>query len=281
MKKGLAAILMLVTGLLTLSVRADVLVLVHGYLAGAQSWDESGVTALLQQHDWQRAGVYTAGPAGVQLIPAPGIQASNKFYAVDLPSEAPVLVQVSLLNAILDAISQVHKDEPVILVGHSAGGVVARAALVLGNHKNVQALITIASPHLGTSRAEQALDATDIPFPFSVVTDFFGGDAYHTAMRSRSLYIDLVRPQPGTFLYWLNARTHPDIRYFSIVRGPSPAGWGDYIVPAYSQDMNNVPALRGRSSLINVPVSHGLEPLDGSAIIDVLSQLGSRQTPDS
>jgi triacylglycerol lipase len=273
MKKVLMTLLMLVTGLLALSARADVVVLVHGYLAGAHSWDDSGVTALLQQHGWQRAGVYAAGPAGVQLFPATGMKAGHKFYAVDLPSEAPVLVQVYQLNQILDAISRAHKDESVILVGHSAGGVVARAALVLGDHKNVNALITIASPHLGTSRAEQALDATDIPFPFTMVTDFFGGEAYYTAMRSRSLYIDLVRPQPGTLLYWLNAQVHPDIKYFSIVRGPSAAGWGDYIVPTYSQDMNNVPALQGRSSLINVPVSHGLEPVDGSAIVEVLSQL--------
>ena len=273
MKKGLMSLLFLVTGLLTLSARADVLVLIHGYLGGAYSWDESGVTAVLQQHDWQHAGIYVAGPAGVQLVPAAGVQAKHKIYAVDLPSEAPVLVQVYQLHEILEAISRVHKDEPMILVGHSAGGVVARTALVRGNYDNVKALITIASPHLGTSRAEQALDATDIPFPLSMVTDFFGGGAYHTAMRSRSLYVDLVRPQPGTLLYWLNTQAHPDIEYFSIVRGPSQAGWGDYIVPTYSQDMNNVLALQGRSTLVNVPVSHGLEPIDGSAIVQLLSDL--------
>ncbi|MGB5177475.1 MAG: alpha/beta fold hydrolase [Gammaproteobacteria bacterium] len=268
-------LLILATGLFALSARADVLVLVHGYLGGAYSWDESGVTAVLQQHDWQRAGVYVTGPAGVQLIPAAGIQAqtSHKLYAVDLPSEAPVLVQVYQLHEILQAISRVHKDEPLMLVGHSAGGVVARMALVQGKYDNVKALITIASPHLGTSRAEQALDATDIPFPISLMTDFFGGGAYHTAMRSRGLYVDLVRPQPGTLLYWLNAQAHPDIKYFSIVRGPSQAGWGDYVVPTYSQDMNNVAALQGRSSLVNVPVSHGLEPVDGSAIVQLLSEL--------
>lgn len=273
MKKGLMTLLLLATGLFALSARADVLVLIHGYLGGAYSWDQSGVTAVLQQHDWQRAGVYVAGPAGVQLIPAAGIQARHKIYAADLPSEAPVLVQVYQLHQILGAISHTHQGEPVVLVGHSAGGVVARAALVRGNYVNVKALITIASPHLGTSRAEQALDATDIPFPLSMVTDFFGGDVYDTAMRSRSLYVDLVRPQPGTLLYWLNAQTHPDIEYFSIVRGPSQAGWGDYVVPTYSQDMNNVPALRGRSSLVNVPVSHGLAPIDGNAIVQLLSEL--------
>lgn len=273
MKKGLMALFFMVAGLFALSARADVLVLIHGYLGGAYSWEESGVIAVLQQHDWQRAGVYVAGPAGVQLIPAAGVQAKRKIYAVDLPSEAPVLVQVYQLHEILNAIGQTHADEPVILVGHSAGGVVARAALVRGHYDNVKALITIASPHLGTSRAEQALDATDIPFPLSMVTDFFGGDAYYTAMRSRSLYVDLVRPQPGTLLYWLNAQAHPDINYFSIVRGPSQAGWGDYVVPAYSQDMNNVAALQGRSTLVNVPVSHGLEPIDGSAIVQLLSEL--------
>ena len=273
MKKGLMSLFFLVAGLFALSARADVLVLIHGYLGGAYSWDESGVTAVLQQHDWQRAGIYVAGPAGVQLVPAAGVQARRKIYAVDLPSEAPVLVQVYQLHEILEAIGQTHKDEPVILVGHSAGGVVARTALVRGNYDNVKALITIASPHLGTSRAEQALDATDIPFPLSMVTDFFGGGAYHTAMRSRSLYVDLVRPQPGTLLYWLNSQAHPDIEYFSIVRGPSQAGWGDYVVPTYSQDMNNVLALQGRSTLVNVPVSHGLEPIDGSAIVQLLSDL--------
>ena len=273
MKKGLITLLVLVASLFSLTARADVLVLVHGYLGDVQSWDRSGVTPILLRHDWQRAGTYVAGPAGIQLIPAPGTQARQKFYAVDLPSEAPVLVQVYQLREILDAISKTHGTEPVILVGHSAGGVVARAALVRGGAGNVKALITIASPHLGTVRAEQALDATDIPFPLSVITDMFAGDAYDTAMRSRSLYVDLVRPQPGTLLYWLNGQPHPDIEYFSVVRGESEFGEGDYIVPTYSQDMNNIPALHGRSSLINIPVHHGLEPVDGSAIVNVLSDL--------
>jgi len=274
MKKGLIALLILTIGSATFPLRADVLVLVHGYLGGARSWDESGVTAVLQQHDWQRAGTYVAGPAGVQLVAAPDVLAERKFYAVDLPSEAPVLVQVYLLREVLSAINAAHTGEPVILVGHSAGGVVARTALVRGGSENVKALITIASPHLGTARAEQALDATDVPFPLSVITDFFGGDSYATLMRSRSLYVDLVRPRPGTLLYWINGQAHPDIEYFSIVRGQPRAGWGDNIVPAYSQDMNNVPALRGRSSRIVIPTAHGLEPVDGSVIVNLLADMG-------
>ncbi|MDH3979717.1 MAG: alpha/beta fold hydrolase [Gammaproteobacteria bacterium] len=272
MKRVLLSVLLL-AGLLSHAARADVVVLVHGYLGGAGSWDYSGVTTTLQQHGWQRAGVYAAGPSGVQFIPARGAQTAQKYYAVDLPSEAPILVQVYQLHEILATIARTHSGEPVVLVGHSAGGVVARAALVRGDVHNVKALITIASPHLGTDRAEQALDVTDIPFPLSVVTDLLGGDTYDTAMRSRSLYIDLIRPQPGSLLYWLNAQPHPNIEYFSIVRGQTASGRGDYIVPAYSQDMNNVPALRGRSSLITVPVRHGLEPVDGGILVNLLADL--------
>jgi pimeloyl-ACP methyl ester carboxylesterase len=270
MKKWLLVYLFVMLGLAPLGARADVLVLVHGYLGDASSWDRSGITNILQQHGWARAGIFTAGPAGVQMIPAPGQQSARNFYSVDLPSEAPILIQVYQLNEILASIERTHAGEPVTLVGHSAGGVVARAALVRGGARNVNALITIASPHLGTDRAEDALDATDIPFPISLVTDFIGGESYDTAMRSRSLYVDLVRPLPGSLLYWLNVQPHPDIEYFSVVR--ADFGPGDYIVPAYSQDMNNVPALHGRSSLVTIPVHHGLEPLDGAVIVNLLAE---------
>mgnify|MGYP001813017966 CR=1 FL=1 len=274
MKPIFFARLLFLACLLAAPARADVIVLVHGYLGDARSWDASGVTAVLERHDWQRAGVYIAGPAGVQLVPAYGSRASRKYYSVDLPSEAPVVVQAFQLRQILDSINTAHRNEPVVLVGHSAGGVIARVALVRGhNNGNIRALITIASPHLGTGRAEQALDATDIPFPLSVFTDFFGGETYHTAMRSRNLFADLVRPRPGSLLYWLNNEPHPDIEYFSIIRGQAASLSGDYIVPGPSQDMNNVPALRGRSSPVPVNADHGLHPVDGSAIVGLLADL--------
>jgi triacylglycerol lipase len=278
MKKGLIALFLLIAGAGSYSVRAEVLLLVHGYLGGAYSWDSSGITTILQQRDWQRAGVYVADPAGVRLIPATGAQAKRKFYTADLASEAPMRIQVMQLQNILNAIEQAYPGESLILVGHSAGGVVARAALVLGSGKNVKSLITIASPHLGTVRAEQALDATDIPFPFSIVADFFGGETYDIARRSRSLYIDLMRPYPGTFLYWLNAQQHPDIKYISVVRARTGTGWGDYVVPSYSQDMNNVATLHGKSSLVTIPVRHALEPVDGNVILDMLAEPAAAAT---
>jgi pimeloyl-ACP methyl ester carboxylesterase len=271
MKQGILAFVLIVTGFFMSAARADVLVLVHGYLSGAQSWDTSGITSVLERHGWQRAGVFVSGPGGNQLIPAPGGAAERKFYTVDLPSEAPVMIQAFQLRQILQSINARHANEPITVAGHSAGGVVARVALVRGDISNIKALITIASPHLGTGRAEQALDATDIPFPLSLVTDFFGGATYDTAMRSRSLFVDLVRQRPGTLLFWLNNLPHPDIEYFSVVRGQAAVITGDYVVPGYSQDMNNVPVLQGRSALIRVANSnHGLTMLDGNVIVSVL-----------
>lgn len=273
MKKLHLAVLFALLTLTAVNARAQVLVLVHGYLSGADYWDRSGVTTVLQQHGWQRAGVYTTAPGRAGFVAGPGQQAAHKFYTIDLPSEAPVVVQVYQLQGILDDIARRHGKEPLVLVGHSAGGIVARTALVRGGARTVTALVTIASPHLGTVRAEQALDATDIPFPFSIVTDIFGGDLYDTARRSRSLYVDLVRPQPGSLLFWLNGQPHPDIRYVSIVRAETGDGWGDYVVPAYSQDMNNVPVLRGRSTLVTIPAEHGLAPRDGALLLKVLADL--------
>jgi pimeloyl-ACP methyl ester carboxylesterase len=272
MKQTVIGLIAIFAGLSMSVARADVLVLVHGYLGSAQSWDTSGITVELERNGWQRAGLYFAGPAGMRLIPAPGNTGDQKYYTVELPSTAPVLIQAFHLRQILHSITALHGNEPISIAGHSAGGVVARVALVRGDMDNIKSLITIASPHLGTGRAEQALDATDIPFPLSMVTDFFGGSAYDTVMRSRSLFVDLVRQRPGTLLYWLNNQPHPDIEYFSVVRGQPAIISGDYVVPGYSQDMNNVPALQGRSFLIRVNSSnHGLNVLDGSVIASVLA----------
>jgi pimeloyl-ACP methyl ester carboxylesterase len=269
----------LLLGLLLLwmqPVRADVLVLVHGYMADARTWDASGINQVLASHGWQPAGVLSAGPNGV-FRPASFSVTANKSYSVNLPAAAPLPAQAAALNHQLNAVRQWHPEERLILVGHSAGGVVARMLLLGDNPYSVDTLVTIAAPNLGTVRAAQGLDVVDFnpffcPGPgIEFLKSVFGGDEYDYLEHSRGALIDLLPAESGNILAWLNQQPHPDIHYYAVVRG-SPHAAGDRIVPAYSQDMNNVPALRGRVKVLYTPAGHGLNPQDGLLLAGVLTQ---------
>jgi len=258
----------------SINARADVLVLVHGYLASADSWEVTGINNLLDANGWKRGGLISSAPAtAAPVLVGPGKDAVNKVYVVDLPAEAPIIVQTDQFLAMLATIQALHPDDSLVIVGHSAGGIVARTALVRGNIQNVKALITIASPHVGTTLANRAIDATDESGLFGGLKSFFGGSGYDTLRRSRGLLFDLAHPYPGSLLYWLNAQQHPDIKYVSIVR-LDPVGFaGDELVPGYSQDMNNIPAMQGKSSVIITPAGHTLVTQDGTTLLQILNEL--------
>jgi pimeloyl-ACP methyl ester carboxylesterase len=256
-----------------LAARAEVLVLVHGYLGSASSWESSGVVAALESNGWSRAGVLTTRQDGqVGLWADAGQQADNKYYLVDLPSKAPISFQSRWLGAMLASIRAMHPEEGALLVGHSAGGVVARAALVQGLAPEARALITIASPHLGASRAAQALDFTNDSAPVGWLKGLVVGDKYQEVKHSQQLLMELLPATPGSYLYNLNQQEHPNIDYISIVR-PGPAGMGDELVPAFSQDMNQVAKLRGRSKVRLSASNHVLDRDDGRVLAELLKPL--------
>jgi len=251
---------------ISFSAHADVLVLVHGYMGSADSWESSGVNGVLDSNGWHRAGIL----AGPRLTPGPGARAVNKTYVVELPSLAPMMVQADHLQAMLRQVSTLNPGQPMIIAAHSAGGVVARIALVRGAVPNAKALITIATPHLGTGRAIQALEATSSSWPVGVVKNLFSNGLYRTVKNSRGALIDLTPAQPGSLLFWLNRQPHPEIAYYTILR-TGPVGLGDELVPVFSQDMNNVPALKGRSQVLALASGHSLNREDGRALVDILS----------
>ena len=47
---------------------------------------------------------------------------------------------------------------------------------------------------------------------------------------------------------------------------------GDDLVPGYSQDMNNVPALRGQAKVLMTATGHRLNPDDGQLLAGILEQ---------
>lgn len=255
---------------------ADMLVLVHGYLGSGMSWAESGVLDRLQRRGYQHAGEYSYSPQGILFRPTAASHSEKPVITVNLPSQAPIVIQADWLAAYLRKIQESYPKQKIQLVAHSAGGVVARMMLVRHGAMNVDQLITIASPHLGTGRAIQALDATDNGGMFGFVKSWLvrrkTGDAlYATLAQSRGVLLDLTPPAPGNLLYWLNQQPHPDIAYTSIMRIGTVYMPGDQFVPPMSQDMNQVPALAGRSKTYSMAQGHLLSPADGELIANLLA----------
>ncbi|MEW8043218.1 MAG: hypothetical protein G8D28_02715, partial [gamma proteobacterium symbiont of Phacoides pectinatus] len=221
------------------------------------------MAAVLERHGWRRAGLLRVGPAGIERRPGPGpgAGAANKVYSVDLPSTAPLMVQADLLAALLRDLKARHPDEPCIWRD-------TRRAVWW------RVCCWCAIRRSGPPRSSPSPPPTSVPCapwrPWTRPTapalsawfkDLFGGTLYQTVKHSRGVLIDLTPPHPGTLLHWLNLQPHPDIAYHSIVR-PGPTGMGDELVPAFSQDMNSVPALRGRSRVVVSAAAHGLAPGD-------------------
>lgn len=242
---------------------AQVAVLVHGYLGDRDSWREAGVTAVLESTGWRDGGAVVATARGLLPLARGPAGEGPVVYTVELPSEAPVLFQARVLGAALQGVTTRHPEWPPVLVGHSAGGVVARAWLVTQPDAAARALVTVASPHLGTDRAGLGLAAGHSPL--GMMAPFLGLGSLN---RSQGLYADLTPERPGNFLFWLNRQPHPQAVYVSLVRpGDDP------VVPTRSQHLGNVAALAGRARSLPAPGGHLLGAGDGARIARVLGDL--------
>jgi pimeloyl-ACP methyl ester carboxylesterase len=258
--------------LLPFSLHAQVLVLVHGYLGQGSSWRLSGVTHVLNRADWEDGGHLRIENDQVVNYRKGMSGQDRTYYTLDMPSEAPVMVQAELLANYMKAISDQHPGESLNIAGFSAGGLIGRAYMVMrrDDEPKVASLVTIATPHLGTQLAElgNKLQQT----PLSWVAPFLGASEFN---RSDVLFRDMRPEQPGTFLYWLNRQVHPTANYISIVKGGNSFMGGDFVVPAYSQNMNNVIALRGTANIIRSTGGHMLTYEDALLLVQIM--LLSRQ----
>ncbi len=253
-------------------VAAETLVFIQGYLGSAENWHDSGVTASLEAAGWADGGRLFLTPRGVRASPGKN-RALKTFFTLDLPTQAPLLIQSRSLEQFLVYLRKWYPDNSLVLVGHSAGGVLGRLYMVQHPDSGVAALITIASPHRGTESAEVGLLAGQSPLAW--LGPMMGID---TLNRSQGLYHDLMREQPNNLLGWLNYQPHPPATYISIVHdgGNEMLGLGELIVPAWSQDMTQVPALRGRAQTIRRQGGHALNSDDGRTLVQLLNRLFHR-----
>lgn len=259
----------LVSLILPLQVNAKTVVLVHGFLSNASIWHQAGFTQTLQRSGFVYGGNYNFNPWGM-VIPRHINIKHDALYTLELPSETNLQTQEGILLQYLQHLYSERK-EPITLVGHSAGGVVARLYAIDPKHVPLNGLISIASPHLGTPTANIGLLAGNSPI--GMMASFAGEDRLQD---SRGLLSDLREEQPGNFMHWMNHQPHPDIHFASIVRKNetiSKPNKFDFIVPPFSQNMNNIWVLKGRSGVAITTDNHALNYKDALIVIDVLKHI--------
>jgi triacylglycerol lipase len=249
---------------------AETLMLIQGFLANGEGWRDSGVTHILTQAGWQDAGELSLAQESVRSdqLPTPALR---RFYTVDLPTYTPLMVQAQRLGRYIDFVRERHPYSALILAGHSAGGVLARLYMVQHKAQPFAALITVASPHLGTPIADLGLAAGERAL--SWMATLIGKDALDY---SWGLFRDLEVERPHNFLGWLNHQPYPPAIYTSNVhepRAPYIRSLSDWLVPAWSQDMNDVYALHGRTDTVVVSADHGLCAADGRWLVRILERL--------
>ena len=252
-------------------VKAETMVLIHGYLSDSSSWTKDQIMQPLVDDNWKYGGNYRAYAQTILAPSTPALKAQGKmFYTVDLPYDATIELQAMVLGTYLHHLYS-QREESLILVGHSAGGVVARAYITMKSSTPVKALITIAAPHLGTPVAELSEMASKTPL--NLMPRMLGIKNFK---RSLAVFSDLREeaPEAGNYMYWLNHQPHPtSLQYFSIVRNNKSLRKLDLIVPPFSQNMNNISALRGRSAVISSTGSHILKEEDGIKLKKILNTL--------
>jgi triacylglycerol lipase len=231
MSRKIAVILLLLV--LPAATPAETLVLLQGYLGDGDYWRESGITRMLARNGWADAGTLSFTPYGIRADRPPP-KSHRRAYTVTLPSEAPLMMQHRYLEQYLDVIRNLYPHESLLLVGHSAGGVLGRLYMVTHPDKPVGVLITIASPHLGTESAEIGVMAGDSPLGW--LAPLIGGSKLN---RSQNLYYELVRERPGSLLFWLNRQERPSSIDVSIVRND------DLLMRTWGPDRNQVAVLSG------------------------------------
>jgi pimeloyl-ACP methyl ester carboxylesterase len=264
-----------ISGILFIIVSAPLsaaqVVLVQGYLADTSSWVESGITRRLEERHWRYGGEFYYGSDGAGLKMRENRPSSpaapDSYYLVSLPTAASIQNQAFYLRAYLKEIRRQWPNEKLVLVGHSAGGVVARYVMVRNHDLAISQLITIASPHLGADSAEIGKIAGDSPL--SLFAPMLGAGALN---RSQGLYKDLLPEKPHRFLFWLNRQSHPEAEYISIVRDQRSHSCVGCIVPQRSQHLENVYDLRKRALSYIVRGSHALSVSDGMLIMDLIHE---------
>ena len=122
---------------------------VHGLFSSNRTWRKT-VNTFIEDYDLRFGGIVTAKQPENLPLPVPG-----DFYTWNFSSNRLLSYrqQAEELAAGIEHIRRLNSADKVVLVGHSMGGLAARALVQLCGASDVFALITIGTPHYGSPLA--------------------------------------------------------------------------------------------------------------------------------
>ena len=262
--------MLMLAGLLVMApaLWAKTVVLIHGLASGPGVWYKEKVIQPLLANGWADGGVLPMVPNYMATKQAP-----NVVYTVKLPWWAPLEVQTRLLDGVLKRL-YAERKEPVILVGHSTGGIVARLYSLAPEQVRVPVagIVTIASPNRGTPFAKMAWHM--LKSPIGKMMKEMDDKSERLYLARRLLW--QISTDEHNPVEWMKYARHPEgVKYVSLVHTRKmDFKRGDFglIVPPKYQDLRRVPALSGRAQSYPVPAGHKLSAKDGGVLAQVLNQ---------
>ncbi len=239
-------------------------VLVHGLMSTPRMWE----------------------PLVLELLADPEIRAHCQFWFFYYPTGKPIpLTALQLREALDDAVRDHGVKQPLLLVGHSMGGILSRAqvsrltledalpivpevaslpetsvvrrALVFEPRTDVARVVFLFTPHRGSRLASSGLGAWAIwliRIPDTLLTELGLGAEEMSALRGTRLPTSIHGLSPHSAFLGSLDRTEPTVPTHSIIgdrgRGDGPAS-SDGVVPYASSHFASA------ESEVVVPTGHG------------------------
>jgi len=243
-------------------------VLIHGMVSGPDVWYKHRVVQPLLASGWADGGLLPMAPNWAAQ------KAPDVLYTVRMPWWWPLEAQARYLDRVLRRLYALRR-EPVILIGHSSGGVVARIYSLAPEKWRVPVagVVTIASPNLGTPWARLGWQMLRSPMGRMLKAM---DDKSERLYAARYLLWELASDKRGNPIHRMAFMRHPEgVKYISIVHTRRFGGrrlddWAGLLVPPKYQDLRRVPALSGRAISIPVSAGHQLDKRDGWLLAQVL-----------